>query len=245
MTRNRKRKAVSTILGVLIFIGIIFSAVIPMQLTMKQADMIQIRYLREREERDNLRDNENFNVVAYPTGGSSNLIKVRVVNRGDETSEVARIWIKDTYYTEDYRLDPGDSHIFGPYTVTLVEGVSYPVTVISNRGRRYSSEAGSLIYSAGTWYTPSFGVQVHIANDKGKYYIKVYNATWYGEYLTLGQDFNDLIVFFEVDTLGVYNVICKKNGPSGPDLPGTPMTVEITWPDGSPIVFVFTSGHDI
>ena len=34
------RKGVSTILGTLIFIGILFSAVIPMMLTMKQADII-------------------------------------------------------------------------------------------------------------------------------------------------------------------------------------------------------------
>lgn len=241
---TRKRKAVSTILGVLIFIGIVFSAIVPMQLTMKQADMIQIRYLREREERDNLRDNENFNVIAYPTGASTNIIKVRVTNRGDETSEVARIWIKDEYWTEDRRLDPGENVIF-TYEVTLEEDESYPVTVVSNRGRKYASEAGSLIYSEGTWYTPSFGVQVHVANEKGKYYIKVFNATWYDEYLTLGQDFDDLVVFFKVDTLGPYNVVVKKESSDGLDLPGTPMSVDIMWPNGSPIAFVFTSGLDI
>ena len=241
---SRKRKAVSTILGVLIFIGVVFSAIVPMQLTMKQADMIQIRYLKEREDLDDLRDNENFNVVAYPTGASTNIIKVRVVNRGDETSEVARIWIRDECWTEDRSLDPGENVIF-TYEVTLEADTSYPVTVISSRGRKYASEAGSLIYSEGTWYTPSFGVQVHVANLKGKYYIKVFNSTWYDEYLTLGQDFNDLIVFFEVDTLGPYNVICKKDTSSGPNLPGTPMTVEIMWPNGSPIAFVFTSGLDI
>ena len=119
------------------------------------------------------------------------------------------------------------------------------MTVITERGNLFGSNAGNMIYSSsGIWFTPSLGINVYIANDKGKYYIEVSNATWSQEYNTQGQDFGDVIVLFDVDKIDTYHVICKKNSPSGPNLPGTPVDVSITWPDGSPIIFVITSGLD-
>ncbi len=42
-TMYRKKRGVSTILGTLIFVGIIFSAYVPMTLVMKQVDNIYER----------------------------------------------------------------------------------------------------------------------------------------------------------------------------------------------------------
>ena len=41
------RNGVSTILGTIIFIGVLFSAIIPMQLVMKQADNIALQKIHE------------------------------------------------------------------------------------------------------------------------------------------------------------------------------------------------------
>lgn len=135
--------------------------------------------------------------------------------------------------------------MIGPYTVDLLANTSYPVKVITERGNLISSNAGNIIYTTqGIWFTPSLGINVYISNDKGKYYIQISNSTWSQEYNTQGQDFGDLVVLFDVETIDTYHVICKKNSDSGPNLPGTPLDVTITWPDGSPIVFVYTSGLD-
>ena len=45
----KKRKGVSTILGTLIFIGILFTSVIPMLLVMKQADTIYTKKIHDLE----------------------------------------------------------------------------------------------------------------------------------------------------------------------------------------------------
>jgi len=52
VSKSSKRKAVSTILGVLIFIGVMFSAIVPMQLTMKQADIHAQKILNEESRKD-------------------------------------------------------------------------------------------------------------------------------------------------------------------------------------------------
>ena len=56
-----KRKGASTILGVLIFIGILFTAVIPMQLVMNQADMYYDRKIKGMEASDKERARSVFN----------------------------------------------------------------------------------------------------------------------------------------------------------------------------------------
>ena len=82
MKSSRKRKAVSTILGVLVFIGIMFSAVVPMQLTMQQADIHAQKILNEVDVKDDEYNREHLTVYAYPTGAGSDQINVRIINDG-------------------------------------------------------------------------------------------------------------------------------------------------------------------
>lgn len=232
----------STILGTLIFIGILFSAVVPMQLVMQQADNIKLQKIEEIKRYDNDRQTEEINVVAYPLTLTSNQMNVRVSNKGSILAKIVRVWIQDTYYTVDEYINIGETKVLGPFTVTLVDGASYPVKAVTERGRVFAADMISLLYSNGQWYTPSLGINVYIANEKGKYYIKVNNATWSVVYLTQGMDQGDLLKYFEVDSPGVYTVTCRKNSSNGPLLPGTPVNVEILWPAGPPIIYVYTSG---
>lgn len=244
ISRN-ERKGMTTILGTLLFIGIIFTSLIPMQLVMLQTDTLESQILQEQGLEDNEKEQEKLSLVSYPTSTTSNLLKVRVENRGNIAVQLERLWIKSNSTSLNESLQIGETKTLGPFTVALEENTSYPVKVITERGNVFGSDAGNMIYSSqGIWYTPSLGVNVYIANEKGKYYIKVSNSTWYEEYETLGTDFGDLVVLFDVDTLGNYHVVCKKNSDNGPHLPGTPTDVTISWPNGSPIVYVYTSGLD-
>ena len=243
--RTHKRKGMTTILGTLIFISILFTSIIPMQLSMLQTDSFESQLLQELQIVDDNKEQEQITVLAYPTTTTSSQLKIRIQNNGNIDVYINKIWIKNEQYSLDETINMGETEILGPYTVTLVQNTSYPITVITERGNIFSSDAGNMIFtSQGIWFTPSLGINVYIANDKGKYYVKVSNSTWFKEYTTKGQDFGDVIVLFEIETLGTYHVICKKNSDTGPNLPGTPVDVAMTWPNGSPIVFVYTSGLD-
>jgi hypothetical protein len=212
---------------------------------MLQTDTLEAQQLNEQNTFDSYQDLEDLSVVAYPTTTTSDKLRFNIQNKGDIEANIVRIWIKDQYYNISSTVEIGETQEIGPITVTLVQNTSYPIKVITERGNVYTSDAGNIIFSSdGLWYTPSLGVNVYISNDKGKYYVKVYNSTWFDEYETQGQDFGDITILFEVDTLGTYDVICKKNSENGPDLPGTPVEATISWPNGSPIVYVYTSGLD-
>lgn len=244
ISRN-KRHGMTTILGTLLFISMIFTALVPLQLSMLETDTYESNILHELESFDSEKEEEILTVISYPTTHTSNLLKVRVQNIGNIPVKIVKVWIKDEQYSIDTDILNGEIMVLGPFAVDLMLNSSYPVKVVTERGNIFGSNAGNMIYSSsGVWFTPSLGVNVYIANDKGKYFIEVSNSTWSLNYTTLGQDFGDLVVLFDVDNIDTYHVICKKNSATGPNLPGTPTDVTITWPNGSPIVFVYTSGLD-
>lgn len=55
----RNRKGISTILGVIIFVGLLFSSVIPMYLVMREADAIYDKEIFELGRLDDERAREN------------------------------------------------------------------------------------------------------------------------------------------------------------------------------------------
>ena len=244
-TSRNKRRGLTTIIATLLFVSMVFTALIPLQMSMLQTDTYESKIIRELETSDSEKEEEELTVVSYPTTTTSSSLKVRVQNTGILDVKIVKVWIKDEQYTVNDTIPFGEASVLGPFTVDLVANSSYPVKVITERGNLFGSNAGNMIYSSnGVWFTPSLGINVYIANDKGKYYVQVSNSTWSEEYTTRGQDFGDVVIFFEVDTIDTYHVICKKNSDSGSNLVGTPVDVTITWPNGSPIVFVFTSGLD-
>ena len=244
--QNKKRKGITTILGTLIFISILFTTLLPMQITMLQTDTHESQLIQELKLADSEREQEKITLVTYPTTTTGSSLKVRIQNTGTIDIKIVKVWIKNQVFIVNENVVKGQIRILGPYDIELSPNSSYPVKVVTERGNLYGSNAGNMIYTSnGVWFTPSLGINVYIANDKGKYWVQVSNSTWNSEpYITSGQDFGDLVIWFDVDTIDTYHVVCKKNSANGPNLPGTPIDVSILWPDGSPIVFVYTSGLD-
>jgi hypothetical protein len=240
-----KRRGMGNILGVIIFVGILTTSIIPLQLYVKENIHHSIRIRHDTEVLDDYRNMENLNVMSYPKSQTSDEIIIKAKNTGPIPVLIKRVWIKDNPNQIDVALSPGEESVLGSFSCVLVKDSVYGVKVSTERGRMFSSEGGNLHYMDGTWYTPTFGIQMHIANDKGKYYIEVSNSTWSAVYSTQGEDWGDLLIFFDVSVNGPYYIVCRKNSVNGPDLPGTPLMVELMWPAGPPIVFVFTSGYDV
>jgi hypothetical protein len=238
------RRGIGTTLGIIMFIGILFSSIVPLQLYLKENKILVIRAQDEMKVSDEYRVLEDLEVIAYPIGEDSDQIKVKIKNKGPVPVVVRRVWINDEATAVECSLQPGQEETLGPYTVTLIEGETYSFKVSTERGRIFTSSTGNLYYMEGTWYTPTLGISVQIANEKGKYYIEVSNSTWSSVYETLGEDWDDLLVFFDVKENGFYTVVMRKNSVNGPHLPGSPLVVELNYPVGPPIVFVYTSGLD-
>jgi hypothetical protein len=239
-----RRKGVAVILGTIVFISVLFSAIIPMKLVMQQADNIKIQEIDDTERFDKEGDMEDLTVLFYPKNETSDQMYVRVKNTGDIGVHIVRLWIKDTKYDLDDELELGEEITLGPYTVGLVENTTYPAKMISERGQIFSADMISLTYSDGQWYTPTLGINVYISNDKGKYYVRVWNSTWSDTWQSSGIDHDDIQVYFEVDKPGYYDVEVRKNNSNGDHIIGSPTLVDINWPLSPPIVFVYTSGLD-
>jgi hypothetical protein len=218
------------------------TVILPSQIYIREVETFYERQVKETAEEDIVRSKEDLDVLAYPVDENSTFIRLEIENKGEVSSSIILLWIKNEHVELDVDLSVGESVTLGPYNVSVETNSSYHIKVITARGNTFSSLTGTLFYGDGIWYTPSLGISVYIANDKGKYHILVYNGTWSDEYWTLGQDQGDLIWYSEVNTGGSYTVVCQKMSGGWTNLPGTPMNVEIQWPEGTPIVYVYTSG---
>jgi len=69
---------------------------------------------------------------------------VRIINDGRISLKAIRIWIKDDLITIDEPMNPGEAIQMGPYTVDLVSGTSYPVTVTTERGNIFTTSPQTL-----------------------------------------------------------------------------------------------------
>ncbi len=244
----KKRRGVSTILGVVIFIGILFTAVIPMQLVMQQADYMLERKKLEMGVKDDERSKETLQVVAYPNTSNSSEMYVRIENKGEVAAKIVRIWFNDDYQTNDTVVSTKDNVNMGPFPVSPNNNSFNTIFVVTERGNTFSSLTGSLYYSDGTWYTTQLSITVFILNDQGQYKISVKNATQQqvGYWDSGGIIHGDVVQSFEVEEAGTYTVIMeKKHSGEFKELVASPCIVQITWPEGPPLVYVYGDGNDL
>lgn len=245
ITCLRRRKGISTILGTLIFIGVLFTAVIPMFLVMKQADNIYVQNVHEMTIQDDERTRENIIVSAYP--GGSDTIMVKVENKGNVPVTIVRVWMNDENVSRNDSLSSNSHKILGPFQVDVENGDTVITNVVTGRGNVFYSISGGLYYSDGQWFTVSLGICVVIYDPKGgQFRITLVNGThpsWNKIiYESKCQEWKDVIASYPVDDAGPYTVkIEQKKGNNWKDLPSTPIDVEIRWPNGPPFIMIWVS----
>jgi hypothetical protein len=143
-----------------------------------------------------------------------------------------------------------DTKNLGPFPVSPQNDTYYNIFITTERGNTFRSITGSIYYADDTWYTPSLSITVYILNEQGQYTIEVRNATGglieNGDWDSGGVIHDDILQTFEVDESGIYTITMKKKH-SGiyKELMTSPTTVEITWPDGPPLVYVYGDGDDL
>ncbi len=211
---SHKRKGVSTILGTLIFIGIIFSSVIPMTLIMRQADGVYERELHEVKTKDELKNEETLMLFAYSKTDDSD-ITVFVQNLGEEVVEVVGVWYNDDRTSVSENIASSEAVSFDPISIPGVEDDPLNVKVTTSNGNIFECALGTVWYGSNGWYTPSLGVCVTIINDSGQYHINVTETdddyTLFGEYVSQGTVHDDITKTFLVPDGEIwFNVMVEK-----------------------------------
>jgi len=245
------RKAVSTILGTLIFIGILFSAVIPMMLTMKQADIIMEREKLELQRADDERSREVLDVYAYPHGSDG--LQVLVVSRCEVPATITHVWINNTMTETSTVVDAMDEKLIGNYSVNLTPLVNstFRVKATTSRGNVFENLAGDVKYDGSDWETEMLGIYVVVDSEGGgfwgfgQYRCTVTNSTTYYMQEESSITFGSCSFFFDVTAAGsgdFHVMVEKKTGWFwGSWNIVYEEDVEITWPNGPPVIWVFTT----
>ena len=243
----KERRGVSTIMGTLIFIGILFTSVIPMMLVMKQADTIYTQKIHEIEIRDDERERENLIVYTYP---DIKKITVKIKNSGNVPVKIVRVWLNDQCNVTDELIPTNFEKVLGPFVVSGVEeeGDTVEVKVTTERGNVFFCVLNTLYYTGEGWSTTSLGICVIIHNPQGdEFQIKLWNVTrdpvpqWDVFYQSHCKEWVDVVATTPVfEPSSEYKIdVYERKGSNWKRLPGSPIPTPIDYPNGPPFILVW------
>jgi len=243
------RPGVSTILGTLIFVGILFSAYIPMQLVMKQADNIALQRTHEVQIADQEQMDESIEVYPVPLQGLDQMNVTRI-NKIQFPVGIVRIWVNNTYHSRNETIESLGSINVGPFDVVTYDGVEYIVKAVTDRGNVFVSEIGTIFYTGGDWSSETLGFRLIFPSRPGR---GQRTNDWLNEVMVSikeGTDYlytNDTMFwavsasenFYEVDRAATYDImvyiLCKPPPSQHWDLIYN-VPHQITWPVGDPVI---------
>ena len=230
----------SSILGTLIFVGILFTAVIPMYLTMNQADIIFEQEKHEIARFDEDKEREEVSFYVYPD--TSDDLVVVVQNDSPMAAKVVHVWINNTIHDTSTELDPMEGGVeIGPFDVPLIEGSTYNIRITTERGNVFDSSSGDLEYSSGYWVVETKLINVVISS--GGVVFKVYLYMWEDsdwvekDYAQVWKIGGSAFKPFDVTLWGngEYRVVVKRGSNVIHDEDGLMME----WPDGPSTLWVY------
>lgn len=228
------RRATSTILGTLIFVGIMFTAVIPMMLVMRQADTLHEMRKHELGVLDQEKDMERLYLYVYPLAPDEPTLIVKARNNGDLMVGVVRLWVNDEPYELDVDLPPM-SEAAELKSVSLdspPDQSTYYITATTDRGNLVAYET-IMIWEDNVWSTGGvLSVNVLINSLNGFVFRIFVNGEGYSE--DVWPVFKNEPKIFVVPSPGEYNVEIYQ----GWKLLYSDAVI-ITWPNGPPVEWVF------
>jgi len=186
LSQRRKAKAgMATILGMLIFVGALFTCVIPLFLYVNQVNNFYDQTVVEMKHLDEDREREQIDLYAYPLSQSSSNVSVYVKNKCPLTVQIVRIWVNDQLFESSLLVPAMKYNTTEPIDINAMlpeEGTkSFRVKVTTSRGNTFSSLTNPLYYTAGDgggWSGGTgFAINIVIEGDWfSSYNIKVYNV---------------------------------------------------------------------
>lgn len=230
----KDRRGVSTILGTIIFIGILFTAVIPMQLVMHQADIIFEQNKLEAQRRDEERARENVVVYVYPTGDAApDNLTVMMDNRCEMVVKIVRIWINDTIHAYDGVVQSMSGEELGSFEVNPHNGSSFDVRVTTERGNVYEASTGPIAHDGWGWEVEDKFINVLISSSGVVFKIYVSGPDYYEE-AQVWKIGGTAFKAFAISLNGEYTVTVKKGSKVIAE-----ETVVMEWPSGPSVIWVY------
>ena len=175
-----RRRGTSTIMGTLIFVGIIFSAFIPMMLVMRQADTLHEMRKVEVGRLDEERSMENIYFYLEPSVEENEpILTLNIINRGELAVRITRVWINDDIREDFDCIIPPISDTTLPFGDLIVpdplEDISYHVIATTDRGNVLSTLSGipTLNPSENLWTMDCFKIYVEMEMPTNSLHIKV------------------------------------------------------------------------
>ena len=248
ITDTSCRRGTSTIMGTLIFIGILFTAVIPMYLFMRQADTFYEIRKFESERLDEEKRREDIRVHVFPTPDvqpDQPSLTVRIDNRGALLVRVVRAWINDQPIPVDCAVQGMSQEDLDPLAVEAEPDDTFAIKVTTDRGNEFASDSSTITYLGnGEWAVGMLVINVLIYYAPGGVYdINVWLGEKLGDSLlssTIQKSAGAAFTFFDVTEFDIpgesetYHVEITR----GSDVIYS-RGVTISWPDGPPVAWVF------
>ena len=215
VSRRRKKRGISTVLGILFMVGILFTSVIPLFMYVNEVNNYYDRTVVDLKIEDQERSMEDLAVYAYGHNESSTDIDVFLHNTGSISLNVTRIWVMEHYLNKTLifnvtkQLTPGQENVtrldIGEIIDPENEEYNYfIIEVTTTRGNKFASQTNMLHRTTAGWQTwtqdyqiqiliirPSWGVgayAIEITNsteETGHYYNLIFTEKIHGSYFTV------------------------------------------------------------
>ncbi len=193
-----RRRGISTIFGVIIFVGIMFTAVIPMFLVMKQADILhEIRKVEVgRLDEEHALENIFFNLeTSIDPETEEPIIKLVFYNKCVIAVKIIHLWINDELRDVNYLIPPTSNEewdlrnlIDPPYQDTA----SFSVMAVTDKGNIFLPTSGNPEYSydpesgLGSWEHNVYTIYIMMTEKRTQLHVMV---------IFLVPEGDDIIVF--------------------------------------------------
>ncbi len=233
------RRGVSTVLGVLLMLGILFTTIVPLFIYMNTVDNYYDTTVFNMGIADQERSMEDLTAYAFGRDESNN-IHVKLVNIGSITVNISRIWVtsmdlqRTNVFTSQnvsaalnlhdlpLQLNPSDQATIENLTLSIiVENPDQPeldvfhIEVTTTRGNVFPSGTNPFNYNGGTWSTGMTWpwLEIIICSDEGQDDFEVDIVGDSNNFTDTIYSWNVLGDFFTIIPViktGAYNVTVTK-----------------------------------
>ena len=204
----------------LIFIGVLFTCVIPLFLYVNNVNSFYDQAVVDMRREDQEREMERLEVYAYPTDNNTKL-NVFVKSMCALEVRLVRVWVNDTFYDEiDFPsclpvvlsgVSDGDIS-----NITISSPGYFDVWVMTDRGNVFASLTNTIHVTNETDWEPgayNFGIHIFIT-EAGKYNVTVSNDSGFSEELESIKSAPTAYRMIPVPKPATYNVTVTKQGSS-------------------------------
>ena len=215
MSFHRSNSGMATVLGTLIFVGILFTCAIPFYLRINQANTYYTQVVDEMRRFDEKRGMEDIDVYAF--NYTVDQLKVYIKNRCSLEVRIVSIWINTNYSSilENGTILAMGDYTFGPFNVTLPsesgETWDYVIKVMTSRGNVFSSLTNPLLYTEGEGWSGSTALSFNIVIYGPWFYRYVIiitgpNSFYYENQVRIPLFGESTMVKVDVTDLGIHHI---------------------------------------